>query len=283
MKISGATIVRNAIQFGYPVIEAIQSVLPICDEYIVNVGDSTDGTLELIKSIKDPKIKIFERVWDMSIGQDVLSVETDFAVSQCKGDWVFYNQTDELVHEEDLIRAKEYMKKYLHDPNVDAFQLKWIHFYGSFYRYRIDAGWFQKQTRVIKNNGSLESHDGAWGFRRKDKQPLKALKTPFFIYHYGWVNDPQMMAVKRKNVHQIGFFPELTEKEKKPTYEYGDLNRFPVYFGTHPLSMKHLIEQHEVSRQDWANIARRYWWNPLLWFRVRYKTGRRIKVKLEDQ
>jgi len=280
MKISGATIVRNAIKFRYPVVEAILSVLPICDEYIVNVGDSTDGTLELVKSIKDPRIKIFKRVWDMSIGQDVLSVETDFAVSQCTGDWVFYNQTDELIHEDDLIRIKEYMKRYLNDPKVGAFQFRWIHFYGSFYRYRIDGGWFQKQVRVIKNNGKYVSHDGAWGFRCKDGTSLKGLKAPFFIYHYGWVHDPQTMAEKRKNAHAIGFFAELDEKEKKPEYDYGDLSRFPVYFGTHPSVMGHLIKKHAVSQQDWQKIIARFWWNPLLWFRVRYKTWRRVKEKL---
>ncbi len=281
MKISGATIVRNAIQFGYPVVEAIRSVLPICDEYIVNVGDSSDDTLDLIKSIKDPKIKIFERVWDMSIGQDVLSIETDFAISQCQGDWVFYNQTDELVHEKDLIQIKACMKRYLHDANIDGLQLRWLHFFGSFYRYRIDAGWFQKQTRVIKNNGLYESHDGAWGFRRKDKKPLKTLKTPFFIYHYGWVNDPQMMAMRRKNAHRLGFFAQLTEKEKALEYDYGHLSRFPVYFGTHPAVIQETIQQHTVSQQDWENIVRQYWWNPLLWFRVRYKTGHRVKYKME--
>ena len=280
MKISGATIVRNAVKYGYPVVEAIRSVLPICDEYIVNVGDSDDGTLDLIKSMNDPRIKIFERVWDMSIGQEVLSVETDFAVAQCKGDWVFYNQADELVHEEDLLRVKEYMKRYLNDPNVNAFQFRFINFYGSFYRYRIDRGWCQKQTRVIKNNGMYETHDGAWGFRYKDGTSLKALKTPFFVYQYGWVHDPQMMAIRRKNAHAIGFLAELNENEKKPEYDYGDLSRFPVYFGTHPAVSNYLVEQHVVSQKDWQKIVSQYWWNPLLWFRVRYKTGWRVKEKM---
>lgn len=280
MKISGATIVRNAIKYGYPVVEAVRSVLPMCDEYIINVGDSSDGTLDLIKSINDPKIRIIERVWDMSIGQDVLSVETDFVISQCRGDWIFYNQTDEVIHEEDILRVKAYMQRYLNDPKVDAFQFRWLNFYGSFYRYRIDRGWFQKQTRVIRNNGMYQSHDAAWGFRHKDGTSLKARKTPFFIYHYGWVNDPQMMATRRKNAHTVGFVFELNEKEKKSEYDYGELSRFPVYFGTHPAVMKHLIQQHVASQKDWQKIVRQYWWNPLLWFRVRYKTGRRVKERI---
>jgi len=280
MKISGATIVRNAIKYGYPVVEAIRSVLPICDEYIVNVGDSSDGTLDLIKSINDPKIKIFERTWDMSIGQEVLSIETNFAMSQCQGDWIFYNQTDELVHEKDLVRVKAYMQRYLNDPHVNAFQFRWIHFYGSFYRYRIDRGWFQKQIRVVKNNGQYESHDGAWGFRHKDGTSLKALKTPFFIYHYGWVHEGQLMAARRKNAQVIGWHPELNEKEKKPEYDYGELSCFPVYFGTHPAVMNHLVGQHVMSQKDWQEIVGQYWWNPLLWFRARYKTGQRIKFEI---
>ncbi|MBF0570945.1 MAG: glycosyltransferase [Candidatus Omnitrophica bacterium] len=280
MKISGTTIVRNAVKYGYPVVEAVRSVLPICDEYIINVGDSSDGTLELIKSIKDPKIKIVERVWNMSAGKEVLSDETNFAISQCKGDWVLYNQTDEVLHERDLPGIKEYMKRYLNDPKVNALQFRWVHFYGSFFRYRIDAGWFQKQVRVIKNNGLCRSHDDAWGFRHQDGTSLKSVKTPFFIYHYGWVHDPQIMASKIKNAFAIGYCPKLNEKEKKPAYDYGDLSRFPVFFGTHPAVMNHLIGKHALSQQDWQTIVAQYWWNPLLWFRVRYKTGRRVKEKI---
>ena len=60
MKVAGFTIIRNAIKFDYPVVEAITSILPICDEFVVAVGNSDDETLQLIKQIDSPKIKIFE-------------------------------------------------------------------------------------------------------------------------------------------------------------------------------------------------------------------------------
>jgi glycosyltransferase involved in cell wall biosynthesis len=53
MKVSGFTIVRNAIKYDYPIIEAITSILPICDEVIVAVGNSDDDTLGLIRSINN--------------------------------------------------------------------------------------------------------------------------------------------------------------------------------------------------------------------------------------
>ena len=141
MKISGFTIVRNAVKFHYPVVASITSILPICDEFIVNVGDSDDGTLELVRSIKDPKIKIIQTVWDMTQGSAVLSEQTNIAFSHCAGDWAFYLQTDEVVHEADLPRLRSCMRRYWHDPSVDALRFKWLHFYGSYYRYRIDHGW----------------------------------------------------------------------------------------------------------------------------------------------
>src|SRR3990167_3445417 len=113
MKISGFTIARNAIKFNYPILESIRSILPICDEFIVNVGDSEDGTLDLIKSIKSDKIRIIQSVWDLSQGSEVLSQQTNLALRECTGEWAFYLQSDEVIHERDLPRLKSVMQKYL--------------------------------------------------------------------------------------------------------------------------------------------------------------------------
>src|SRR5271165_1640619 len=110
MKISGFTIVRNAVKFSYPVLESIRSILPICDEFIVNVGDSDDGTLELIASINSPKIRIIQSQWDMTQGSSVLSLQTNRALKECTGDWAFYLQSDEVIHESDLWKLKFWMR-----------------------------------------------------------------------------------------------------------------------------------------------------------------------------
>jgi glycosyltransferase involved in cell wall biosynthesis len=115
MKISGFTIARNVIKFNYPIIESIESILPICDEFIVNVGDSEDDTLALIQSIKSDKIRVIQNTWDMSQGKEVLSHQTNLALKQCRGDWAFYLQSDEVIHEDDLPRLKSIMQKNLGD------------------------------------------------------------------------------------------------------------------------------------------------------------------------
>lgn len=279
MKISGFTIVRNAVKFNYPAVESIKSILPICDEFIVNVGDSEDETLELIKSINDPKIRIIRNNWDFSEGEAVLSKQTNLALAQCRGDWAFYLQSDEVIHEKDLLKLKRLMKRYLNDKNVDALRFGWLHFYGSFHRYRVDAGWFQKEDRIIRNNGQIESYSGAFGFERIDKKPLKRKKINCFLYHYGWLQPPEIMTKRRVNAEMIGF-TKLSQDEKQQNYDYGDLERFPVYFGTHPAVMQNRVLSHELSRADWRRISRKYWWSPLKILRIRYKTFRRLKERI---
>ena len=278
MKISGFTIVRNAVKFNYPVVASICSILPICDEFIVNVGDSQDGTLELIHSIASPKIRIIQTKWDMSQKPQVLSQQTNLALKECKGDWAFYLQSDEVIHEADLHQLKRCMHYYLGQKDVDALRFKWLHFYGSFWRYRVDSGWYQKQDRIVRNNRQVESYDDAFGFRRVDGNPLKTRWTHCFLYHYGWVNSNEAIQKRFENAIDIGYMNKEMNAPLKG--DYGDLNRFPYYAGTHPSVMKETVQSHRLSREDFDMIRRKFWWDPCLWFRLRLKTGRRVKERI---
>lgn len=279
MKISGFTIARNAVKYNYPVVESIRSILPVCDEFIVNVGDSEDDTLGLIRSIGSDKIRIIENIWDFSQKAEVLSFQTNLALRECRGDWAFYLQSDEVIHEEDLPRLKGLMQRHLGDHDVDALRFRWLHFYGSYFRYRIDHGWYQKQDRIIRNNGQVESCGDAFGFRRKDGRPLRRKSTNCLLYHYGWVHPQETMARRRVNAENIGFVT-LAQHERQGQYDYGDLNRFPAYFGTHPSVMKERIGAHALTMDDKKAIDRMFWWHPCRWFHVRYKTGRRVQNKI---
>ncbi|HEX7024386.1 MAG TPA: hypothetical protein VF187_06180, partial [Gemmatimonadales bacterium] len=83
MKISGFTIVRNADVLDFPVEAGIRSILPICDEVVVNVGRSDDGTLERVRAIDDPRVRILETEWDFSRGAALLREETQRAMRAC--------------------------------------------------------------------------------------------------------------------------------------------------------------------------------------------------------
>ena len=280
MKVSGFTIARNVIKFNYPILESIQSILPICDEFIVNVGDSDDGTLDLIQSIGSDKIRIIQNIWDPAGGAEVLSAQTNLALKECAGDWAFYLQSDEVIHQKDLKKLKRMMEEHLQDKEVDALRFRWLHFYGSYFRYRIDSGWYQKQDRIIRNNGIVESCGDAFGFRRRDSHPLRRMNAHCFVYHYGWVQPNEVMTRRRANAEMIGFI-KLADGERHQRYDYGDLDRFPVYFGTHPAEMREKIEQHLFSQDDLEDINKKYWWQPLRWFKVRFKTGNRVREEIE--
>jgi hypothetical protein len=276
MKISGFTIARNAIKHKYPIKESILSILPVCDEFIVNLGDSEDNTRELIESIKSPKIKIFPHKWDLSLGDRVLASETDNALKECKGDWAFYLQSDEVIHQNDLPVLYRIMKKNIKNEKIDSFKLRWLHFYESFYRYRIDGGWFQKQARIVRNNGTIRSFEDAWGFEKIDKSPLRVIKTPCFVYHYGWINHACSAVDRIANDAKI----VSTENEVPSNRKFKRIDKLPIYFGTHPAVMDEIIANHEPSKKDFSLIRKKYFWSPLLWFRIRYKTGKRIKAIL---
>ena len=81
MKITGFTFIKDALTYDYPIVEAIESILPMCTHFVVAVGKSSDQTLALIKSIASPKIKIIETIWDETLKEngEVLAKETDKA------------------------------------------------------------------------------------------------------------------------------------------------------------------------------------------------------------
>lgn len=206
MKISGFTFCRDAVRFDYPIVESIKSILPIVDEYIVNVGKSDDGTLDLIKSIGDNKIQIIESVWDESLRKDglIFSQQTNIALSHCKGDWAFYLQADEVVHEDDLPRIQEAMEQYIGDAQVLGLMFRYLHFKGDYWS--IDPWMYRKEIRIIKNNGDILSHGDATGFASRAtgfRRNLKADPSCWKwsggrIFHYGWVKDPKTFIQKKR-------------------------------------------------------------------------------------
>jgi len=176
VKVVGFTFIRNAIKYDYPVVEAIQSILPLCDEVVVAVGNSEDGTYDLIKAIHPSKIKIIETTWDDTLreGGAVLAVETNKALKAITSDahWAIYIQGDEVIHEKyhPVIRAG--MAQHLNSSNVDGLLFKYIHFYGSYDFVGVTDNWYPYEIRIIKNNSSIYSYKDAQGFRKGDNQKL---------------------------------------------------------------------------------------------------------------
>ncbi len=245
MKISGFTFVRNAIKFDYPIVESIFSILPIVDEYIVNVGDSEDETLELIRSISSPKIKIIESKWDENLreGGMILAEQTNLALAETSGDWCFYLQADEVVHEKYLDKIYSVLSRFQNEKKVEGILFKFIHFYGGYRTYfDLPHRFYQKEIRIIRNKINISAWKDAQGFR-KEEEKLNVVEIDADIYHYGWVRPPEIMLKKCMNFDRY-WHPDEWIKEKYKIQEqiYNNLGGLKYFNGTHPQVMSRRIE-----------------------------------------
>lgn len=251
MKVSGFTIVRNAIKFDYPIVEAITSILPICDEVIVAVGKSEDNTLDLIKSIKSDKIKIIETVWNDALreGGRVLADETNkaFAAISSNSDWAFYIQGDEVVNEKQLSVIYTAMQQFKEDKRVEGLLFNYIHFYGS-YDYVADSRqWYRKEIRIIRNDKNISSYKDAQGFRKNGKKlNVKAIDAA--IYHYGWVKPPEAQQAKQQTFHKLWHTDEWVKQNipQVAKFDYAAVDSLAHFTGTHPA-----IIQARIDKMNW--------------------------------
>jgi hypothetical protein len=260
MKISGFTMGKNVTKLYYPVKESILSILPICDEFIVALGDCDpdDRTREEILSLNSSKIKIIDTVWDINKfpqGTE-MAHQTDIAKEHCSGDWLFYIQADEVVHEKYLDVIKDKCQELLDDKEVEGIIFKYKHFWGD-YNHHVDAhGWYKNEIRIIRNHPDIHSWRDAQSFRRipnfdgqsyrleKDTFKLKVAMVDAFVYHYGWVRPPKYMKSKIKDFDKIqAKAGHQSDTSAYTNFDYGDMSKMPVFKETHPAVMKPWLDK----------------------------------------
>jgi ribosomal protein S18 len=251
MKICGFTIIKNAIKFDYPVVEAVNSILPICDKFVVSVGKSDDDTLNLIKNINSPKIKIIETVWDDSlrVGGKVLADETNksFDAIDDDIDWCFYIQSDEIVHEKYLPIIKENLLKFINQKSVEGLLFNYTHFYGSYDYIGITRNWYKKEIRIIRNDKTIRSYKDAQGFR-KDERKLNVKLINASIFHYGWVKHPKEQQAKQQSFNKMWHNDNWMEQniKKVDEFDYSNIDLLEKFNSTHPKVM-----QNRIKNMNW--------------------------------
>ena len=247
--VSGFTFVRNAVKFGYPVVESIKSLLPVCDELIVNVGNSEDNTLEVIRSINDNKIKIIQTKWDEEnrVNGRELARQTDIALGHCRGRWCIYVQADEVYHEEDYRIIRKSFEDYDNVFNVEGLLFPYVHFFGSYRTcYTKGVRFYRNEIRAFKNHLGVQSYGDAQGFRR-DGRKLCVAPVQAKIYHYGWVRPPKTMAAKQNHLDRWWHNEKwLSENKSDSKSIYGNIAGVEKFSGTHPGVMCK-----PATSQDW--------------------------------
>lgn len=251
MKVSGFTIARNVIKFDYPIWEAIHSILPLVDEMVVAVGASDDDTLQYIRSINDPKIRIIETIWDDSQrqGGKVLALETNKAMQACdkNSDWLFYIQADEVLHEQFYPAIRQAMEENLERKEVEGLLFSYVHFYGSFDYVGDSRTWYRHEIRIIRNLPGMSSYKDAQGFRLNDKK-INVAQARAAMFHYGWVRSPFHQQEKQKSFHRLWHDDQWIEKNvaQADAYDYAQIDSLRPFKGSHPKVM-----ENRLKRMNW--------------------------------
>lgn len=251
MKISGFTIIRNAIINDYPAVEAIRSVLPVVDEMVVSIGKSEDDTEGLIRSIDSEKIRIVHSEWDLSQlqGGKVMAIETDKAFRQIspESSWAFYIQCDEVIHEKYYDTIRSACKEQLYDAKVMGLVFNYVHFYGTYNYYGDSRRWYNKEIRIIRNDPNISSYRDAQGFRI-DGQRLPCKLIDACVYHYGWVKSPELMDKKLRTLSTNWMGKAMKERlnNTEGIFNYDEFDSLERFTGDHPQVMKK-----RISEKNW--------------------------------
>jgi hypothetical protein len=244
--LSGFTIVRNAVTLDFPIVPAIRSILPICDEVVVNVGRSDDGTRELVAAIGDPRIRIQDSVWDASVGGATLAVETNRAMAACRGTWGVYVQADEVLHETGAAILRDAVQTWDRDDRVEGLLVDYHHFYGDLHTVATNRHWYRREVRVVRLGRDIRSYGDAQGFRVGDEpRRVRARPTGAQMFHYGWARPPEMLRHKHAAFQEL--FTELAEKIERrralPQLEWTPgLRRFT---GRHPAAAAQWVAERD--------------------------------------
>lgn len=274
IQVSGFTFVRNGVRFDYPFIEALRSLLPLVDELVIVVGKGDDASLERARALgaTEPKLKIFESVWDDALRQGgaILAQQTDLAMSYCKGDWGIYLQADEVLHEEDYGKIRDAIERAHANPAVNGILFDYVHFYADFFVVNRSPSAYRHEIRAIRLKSGIVSWKDAQGFRKKTAahgdhahfEKLRVLRSGARIFHYGWVRPPEVM--KEKTVAM----DKLYHAEGKGTGDnclYKRIYGLERFEGTHPAVMRE-----RVAEKRWKVDLMAF---PLSW---EWKDGRKV-------
>ncbi len=275
MKVTGFTIVRNAIRYDYPIVESLRSALPLVDEMLVAVGNSCDGTRELVASIGDPKLRIIDTVWDDTVrsGGTVLAQQTNLAMDRCDGDWLLYLQADEVLHEQDMERIARAMQRNLNRRWVEGLSFRYHHF-------RADYGIrdplpYRRQVRIVRGGIGVRSHGDACGFRIGGRR-LRTAPTGAWVYHYGYVRPPQQMAAKMDYFLSLYDGRRVDPGSESASAQYAwDLTTCETFRGTHPKVMADRIANKDWETPPVALVPR--WRNAHFWKGLYMKNTRALR------
>lgn len=284
MLVSGFTFVKNTLSLGYPILESLKSIDPLCDEVIINVCfdqedcSSDDGTYEYLQdSLPASKYKFVKSYWkgNQEYGDHFYSAHTNYALSQCQGEICQYIQGDEVIHENDLENIRQGFSTLMERDDIDGLIFKYLHFYGNVDAYKFTRQIYKREVRTIKNNRGVYSWKDAQGFRLKDGTKVRAKEIDAYIYHYGWARKESIMKEK---IQVMATHYHGEDHVSKEDFSYKRIWGVKPFRGTHPQLMSQWVQDNR-NEIDMMSLPRAYHMgdvNLMISDFIEYLTGYRI-------
>jgi glycosyltransferase involved in cell wall biosynthesis len=264
MKVTAFSYIRNGFIYDYPFLESIQSVLPLCDEFIMVIGDSVDGTREAVAALNNPKIKIGDTIWSEEAREKgyIFAQQSNIGLDYANGDWAFHIQADEVIHEKDYAAIRKAMTDYLDDKNVEGLLFNFINFFGDYKHYGPSRRFHNKEIRIIRPWKSIRSYRDSQGFRKYNNpdafleekgEKLQVKLIDASVYHYSYTRNPHKQAQKllemaRRYEKDEAKIQEIAERFKKG-FDFSQIDVLEQFKGTHPAIM-----QTRIQNQDWEFV-----------------------------
>lgn len=299
MKISAFSYIRNGFKYNYPFLQSIQSILPICDEFVIVVGNSEDGTREAIEQLENPKIKIIDTIWDENLRSSgkIFAQQANIALKEINGNWAFHLQADEVIHENNLKTIVDEIKKIENDKNIDGLLFDFLNFHGNYNYLNNTRFQHKKEIRIFRNHQNIYSYKDSQGFRKYPsfdeylknhkglKLNVKKINVP--VFHYSYVRNPQQMKNKSQFFETFWHDDNYIEQKYQniQEFDYYNIERIKLFEASHPSIMKLVIENEnwdfdpqKINKKLSLKLKLIYWFEDLINYRIgEYKNYKLIK------
>jgi len=235
MSISVVFVVKNAVKQGYCFWESLHSALPFADEVVISEGFSDDDTLKYIRAFlerhPDIPISVYQDKWEeKSYHGEVIAKVSQRAINQARGDWVYYLQADEIIHE-DMVG---HIKKIAASPDYNSASFPFYHFIREWKPCEDPA--YKEAIRMIRRNKKIVLQGDAWNFYGETEPMCPASECPKPIYHFGWVFSKENVIkdIEHAKIYEnVTHYQEMMKKacstinEEKEAYPLTDFDDFP--------------------------------------------------------
>jgi len=254
--LGGSLFVRDAIRYDYCVEAAIESLVPICDDVVVLDCKSTDGTLDLLRSIEDrhPNVRVFGDVpWaEQSDHYLRLAILANAARELVHARWHFMIQADEVLHESSYASLARLLEA--DGWGHDTFRVRRINLYGDLDHYiRFDSKLkpcSDEPVRIGRQGvpacGDAESLIEINGDHRTIQDVT--------LYHYGYVRHGEALLDKAIDM-QSWFFGPRSVVDQRVVKMKADGAGFRPY-DIIPETELALLISHPAAALDWVRAHR---------------------------